>query len=66
MRAINHSRRLDKLEEVTRPKGRVLFIFDKGEPGTVEREKAKLIESGSLGPHDEIIVLRWKKPEGID
>jgi hypothetical protein len=65
--AANHERRLDRLEDVLAPKGRTFFIFDHPfRPGTVEREKAKLIESGSLGPHDQIIVFRWKKPAGID
>jgi len=39
----NHSRRLDKLEEVSRPKGGVVRIWDNHTPGCVERQKARLI-----------------------
>jgi hypothetical protein len=57
----NHSRRLDKLEEVSRPKGGVVRIWDNHTPGCVERQKARLIASGSLGPEDEIVVYCWQR-----
>ena len=57
----NHSRRLDKLEEVSQPKGRVVHIWDDHTPGCVEREKARLIENESLRPEDEIVVYCWQR-----
>jgi hypothetical protein len=44
------------------PKGRTVFIWENYKPGNVEREKARLIEAGSIGPHDQIIVIGWRKP----
>lgn len=57
----NHSRRLDKLEEVSRPSGRAVFIWDNHKPGCVEREKARLISNGSIGPQDRIVTIGWRQ-----
>ncbi len=57
----NHSRRLDKLEVVSRPNGRVVFIWDTRKPGCVAREKARLIADGSIGPQDHIVTIGWQQ-----
>jgi hypothetical protein len=61
--ATNHDRRLGRLEEISAPKGRTVFIWDNHKPGCVEREKARLIGSGSVKPHDQYCILRWLKPD---
>jgi hypothetical protein len=57
--ATSHNRRLDKLEEVSRPKGRVVFIWNNHKPGCVEREKERLTETGSLSPQHRIVTIGW-------
>jgi hypothetical protein len=57
--ATNHDRGLDRLEGAIAPKGRTVFIWDDYKPGTVEREKARLIESGSIGPQDHVVSIGW-------
>jgi hypothetical protein len=57
----NLDRRLDRLESALAPKGRAVFIWNDYEPGTVEREKARLIEIGSLSPQDRIVAIGWQQ-----
>jgi hypothetical protein len=59
--AANHDRRLGRLEEISAPKGRTVFIWDNHKPGCVEREKARLIEAGSVKPQDRFISIGWEK-----
>jgi hypothetical protein len=61
--ATNHDRRLDRLEERTAPKGRTVFIWDNHKPGDFEREKARRIEAGLIGPQDQIVRIGWQKPD---
>jgi hypothetical protein len=61
--ATNHDRRLDRLEDAVAPKGRTVFIWDDYKPGCVEREIARRIEEGSIGPHDEIVRFGFEKPD---
>jgi hypothetical protein len=57
----NHDRRLDRLEDALAPKGRTVFIWDNRKPGCVEREKARLIADGLLGPQDRIVAIGWQQ-----
>jgi hypothetical protein len=59
--ATNHDRRLDRLEGAVAPKGRTVFIWDNHKPGDFEREKARLIEIGSLGPQDRMVTIGWQR-----
>ena len=64
--ATNHERRLDRLEDVLTPKGRIFHTFARLNPEECyEREKARLIEEESFGPHDRLIVYYWKKPKEV-
>jgi hypothetical protein len=58
--ATNHNRRLEKPEEVSEPKGRLVFIWDNHKPGCVEREFARRISEGSASPEDEIVAISWE------
>ena len=62
----NHDRRLDRLENALAPKGRTVFIWyweGRHPLDHVEREKARLIEAGELGPHDKLIVSCWERTQ---
>jgi hypothetical protein len=61
--ATGHDRRLDRLEGELAPKGRTVVIWDDHEPGCVEQKKARLIEAGSIGQHDQIMVIGWERPD---
>jgi len=58
--ASNHTRRLDRLEEIHAPGGRVIFIWNARSPESVEREKAKRIRDGSAKPEDRFISIGWE------
>jgi len=54
-----HNRRLDRLEEISALKGRVIFIWNARLPEAVEREKAKR-RAGSARPEDRFISIGWE------
>jgi hypothetical protein len=60
----SHDRRLDKLEEHMAPRGRTVVILHRegrDPPGHVERERARLLECGSVGSRDQILVIHCKR-----
>jgi hypothetical protein len=55
---VNHSRRLERLEErYTRGQ---IFVWNDYTPGCVEREFARRIREGTADPQDEIISIGWE------
>jgi hypothetical protein len=60
--ATGYDRRLNRLEDMSAPKRRTVFIWDDHKPGGVEQKKARLIEAGSIDQHDQVVVIGWERP----